>query len=104
MTTDEKRQINFIFMKHVKSLKCLHLQGVPKNVDLFRKCWCFLSTYYWQNVSETFTHSLPLDTSKVGMHLSLSFMIYAELLPLILKNNFFAISRDFQLLFNYYLE
>ena len=88
MTTDEKRQINFIFMKHVKSLKCLHLQCVPKNVDLFRKCWCFLSTYYWQNVSEIFTHSLPLDTSKVDIHLSLSFMIYAELLPLILKMTF----------------
>ena len=53
---------------------------------------------------ETFTRSLPLDTFNGDMHLTLPFVIYAELLPLIIKITFFAIFQDFQYLFNYYLE
>ena len=51
--------------------------------------------YFSEDVSETFTHSLSLDTFKVYMHLNLSFVIYAELLPLIKKNNYFIIFQDF---------
>ena len=41
-----------------------------------------------ENDSETFTHSLSLDTFNVYMHLTLSFVIYIELLSLILKVSF----------------
>ena len=41
-----------------------------------------------ENVSETFTHALSLDPFNVYMHLTLSFVIYAEFLPLILKITF----------------
>ena len=58
--------------------------GCPKNVDLFGKCSCFLN-FQTETVSETFTQVLSLDIFNVNMHLSLSFVIYAELLPLILK-------------------
>ena len=59
------------------------LQGVPKNVHLFLENVDFLT--FSEYVSETFTHSLHLDTFNGDVYLSLSFVVYAELLPLILK-------------------
>ena len=46
-----------------------------------------------ENDSGTFTHSLSLDTFNVYMHLTLSFVIHTELLPLILKISFRHFSR-----------
>ena len=43
-------------------------------------------------VSETFIHSLPLDTFNYYMHLSLPIVIYVGLLPLILKITFLSVS------------
>ena len=50
-----------------------------KNLDLFLKMLTFLQFL------EKLSHSLPLDTLNGDMYLSLSFVIYAELLPLILN-------------------
>ena len=49
-------------------------------------------------------HPLPLDTLNDDIYLNLSFSMYAELMPLILKITFFVIFQDFQNLFSYYLE
>ena len=60
-------------------------------VDIIMHLVMIFSEY----VSETFTHSLPLDTFNGDMYLSLSFVIYAELLPMILKVTFSIFSTFF---------
>ena len=66
------------------------VQGVPENVDLFR-----ILLEFSDNLSETFTYSFSFGTYNVYMHLSLSFVRFAELLPLILNISFSSFFKIF---------
>ena len=71
--------------------------GCPRKRGPFQERLILLE--FSDNVSETFTYSFSFGTYNVYMHLSLSFVRFAELLDS--KHKFFIIFQDFQQLLHY---